>query len=114
MRRLILAFLICLLPLQSFASGVMGAKMASMNASHQIEMTDATQAPCHDAFQPMQAADQDCCGLQGMCQALCHVIAVLPSLAKMTALPSPFKVSAAFAISFQSADLSTGFKPPLL
>lgn len=110
MRRIVLAFLICLLPLQSFASGVMSAKMASM----ETQMANAVQAPCHEASQPMQAENQDCCGLQGICQALCHVIAVLPSLAEHPKSFTPTHLLAAFVATFQSADLSAGFKPPLL
>jgi hypothetical protein len=115
MRRIILVLLICLLPLQSFASGVMSAKMASMDlAMSQMEIAGSVQAPCHMTSQVEQPASQDCCGSQAMCQALCNVVAALPSLANDPQLFSSTSPIAAFAVSFQSAETRTGFKPPIL
>jgi hypothetical protein len=113
-RRIILAFLICLLPLQSFAGGVMSAKMAGMESTMAVESMPVSQDPCHTASQIEQPASQDCCGLQGVCQALCHLIAVLPVLVTPAAFSSSIHPLVAFAASFESADLGVGFKPPLL
>ncbi len=110
MRRIILAFLICLLPLQSFASMSMGVTMASMEA----QMADAVQAPCHEASQPMQAAEQDCCGMQGICQIMCHLYVGLPFSNVATVANLSFDLSLPVSARFQSADLRAGFKPPLL
>lgn len=110
MRRIFLALLICLLPLQSFAGMGMGVKMAGM----EIQMANASQAPCHEAYEPMQAADQDCCGSQAMCKAACPVAALIPSVMSATVLPKQTSLPAVLAASFQSADLRAGFKPPIL
>ena len=109
MRRIFLALLICLLPLQSFAGGVMSAKMASM----EVAMT-AVQAPCHEVLQSVQAANQDCCGSQAMCHAACPVLMTLPFAVGLVGLPKQTNSPAALAASFQSADLRAGFKPPIL
>jgi hypothetical protein len=118
MRRIVLALLICLLPLQSFASAVMSAKMASMdmtgNTMSQMQMADSAQAACHEASQTQQLASQDCCGLQGLCQLICHVVAVPPTAVASATFSAPIHPTVALATSFQSADLSAGFKPPLL
>ena len=93
----------------------MSAKMASVEASmSQLQKTDSVQAKCHEASQPMQGVDQDCCDLQGGCRTMCHVNAVLPSFQTVADLPPSFKMVDAFAASFHSADLRAGFKPPLL
>jgi hypothetical protein len=110
MRRLFAILLICLLPLQSFASVNMGVKMAGMEA----QMADVPQAPCHEASQPMQAASQDCCDLQGICQVMCHLSAGLPLSNALTLADLSHHVPHQMSARFQSADLSAGFKPPLL
>ena len=109
MRRLFLAFLICLLPLQSFAGGVMGTKMASMEV-----VMAAMQAPCHEAYQPMQATDQDCCDSQAMCKAACPVAALIPFVMNVAELPKQTSLLAVLVASFQSAEARAGFKPPIL
>ena len=88
--------------------------VAALMSQMQMAEADSVQAPCHEASQPMQAAGHDCCGLQGMCQTLCQVIALLPSFQGIVDLPAAFKIRLAFATAFQSADLSASFKPPLL
>ena len=116
MRRLLLALLICLLPLQSFAGMVMNTKMAGMESSMSMVMTtnDATQALCHKDFQPMQAASQDCCDLQGICQVMCHLSVGLPLSNVLTLADLSNHLPHQAIAQFQSADLSAGFKPPLL
>jgi hypothetical protein len=123
MRRLVLALLICLLPLQSFAGLVMNAQMAgmgsvlSMDAKHAMPAIDsvtAAQAPCHEASQPLATDNPNCCDLQGVCQALCHVV-IAPMTLPLIAVAAPVAaISSNFAVVFQSADLRLGFKPPLL
>jgi hypothetical protein len=116
MRRILLALLICLLPLQSFAGLVMNAKMAGMEAmmASQTDTTNASQAPCHEASQPMAADSQDCCGLQGVCQAMCHVV-IAPMTVSVVARSDPAAhIPSAYSAAFQSADRRAGFKPPLL
>jgi hypothetical protein len=105
MRRILLALLICLLPLQSFAGLVMNTKMAGM---------EAAQAPCHEASQPMAAESHDCCDLQGVCQALCHVVMVPMAAAAAFDLRTHSYLPRSLPTAFQSASPRAGFKPPLL
>jgi glycyl-tRNA synthetase (class II) len=107
MRRILLALLICLLPLQSFAGLVMNAKMAMSN-------TDAAQAPCHEASQPMAAESHDCCDLQGVCQALCHIVIAPVTAATAFDLRTHSYLPRSLPTAFQSASPRAGFKPPLL
>jgi hypothetical protein len=120
MRRILLALLICLLPLQSFAGLAMSTKMAGMESSMSMAMamatstTDAAQAPCHEALQPDAADSQDCCGLQGVCQAMCHVVFVpMTAIVVFHSAPAAY-ISSAYAAAYQSADVRLGLKPPLL
>ena len=110
MRRIFAILLICLLPLQSFAGAGMGVKMAGMT----VQMADAPQAPCHEASQPMQAATQDCCDLQGICQSLCHLSAGLPLSNALTLADLSHHVPHQMSARFQSADLRMAVRPPLL
>jgi hypothetical protein len=118
MRRIILALLVCLLPLQSFAGVAMDVKMASMDvsltATTQMQMADGSQAPCHMASQPEQPASQNCCGLQGVCHSLCQVFTALPMQIGLPSVHFAQNFSLAIAASFQSADPRAGFKPPIL
>lgn len=110
MRRIFAILLICLLPLQSFASVGMGVTMAGVN----MQMADAPQAICHEASQPMQVASQDCCDLQGACQAMCHLSAGLPLSNALTFADLSQSLPHRISAQFQSADVRAGFKPPLL
>ncbi len=114
MRRILAILLVCLLPLQSFAGLVMSEKMASMEAASQMQMTNAVQAPCHEASQPMQAADQDCCGSQAVCHSLCQMATSLPTAKGFLSTFALSFIPLGFVLSFQSADLRAGFKPPIL
>jgi hypothetical protein len=116
MRRLLLALLICLLPLQSFAGLAMSTKMAGMESSMSMatSTTDAAQAPCHEASHPMAADSQDCCGLQGVCQAMCHVVIVPMTATVVFHSALAAHISSAYAATYQSADVRLGLKPPLL
>jgi hypothetical protein len=110
MRRTLAILLVCLLPLQSFAGLVMSEKMASM----EVQMVDAAQEPCHKASQPMQAVDQDCCGSQAMCHSLCQMATSLPTTKGFLSTFALSFFPSGFVLSFQSADLRAGFKPPIL
>ncbi len=110
MRRLFIALLICLLPLQSFAGASMGVKMVGMG----VQMANASQAFCHEASQPMQAASEDCCSSQAMCQAACPVLMVSPFATVISGLALPVSLFVTFGALFQSADPRAGFKPPFL
>jgi hypothetical protein len=116
MRRILLSLLICLLPLQSFAGLAMSTKMAGMESSMSMatSTTDAAQAPCHEASQPLAADSQDCCGLQGVCQAMCHFVIGPMTLfvAARSALSAHNLI--AYSAAFQSAEVRLGLKPPLL
>jgi hypothetical protein len=115
MHRILAILLICLLPLQSFAGAGVSEKMACIDAAmSQMQMTGSVQAPCHEASQPMQAAEQDCCDPQAMCHSLCQMATALSTASQFF---SPFTVHfipSGFVLIFQSADLRTGFKPPIL
>ncbi len=110
MRRLFIALLICLLPLQSFAGVGMGVKMVGM----EMQMAASPQEPCHEPSQPMQAASQDCCSSQAMCQAACPVLMVSPFATVISGLALPVSPFVTFGALFQSADPRAGFKPPIL
>jgi hypothetical protein len=110
MRRIFAILLICLFPLQSFAGVGMGVKMVGMTA----QMADAPQAPCHQASQPMQAVDQDCCGSQAMCHSLCQMATSLPTVKRFLSIFALSFSPSDFVLSFQSADLRAGSKPPIL
>lgn len=115
MRRILAILLVCLLPLQSFAGLVMSEKMAGMDASmSQMQMTDSVQAPCHEASQPMQAAEQDCCGSQAMCHSLCQMATVLPTVSQFLSALIVTSVPLLYAAAFQSADLRLAVRPPIL
>ena len=116
MRRVLLALLICLLPLQSFAGLAMSTQMAGMEANMSMAMStaDAAQAPCHEASQPDAAASQDCCGTQSVCQALCHIVIAPMTLWVVSSAAPAADSPSTFAAAFQSADTRLGFKPPLL
>jgi hypothetical protein len=93
----------------------MSEKMASMDASiNQMQMTDSVQAPCHEASQPVQAADQDCCGSQAMCHSLCQMATVLPTVKGFFSTFALSFFPSRLTLSFQSADPRAGFKPPIL
>jgi hypothetical protein len=115
MHRILAILLVCLLPLQSFASGAMGMKMVSIEATmNQMQLTGSVQAPCHEASQPMQAPDQDCCGSQATCHSLCQMTTVLPTAKEFLSAFAPPFFPSRFTLSFQSADPRAGFKPPIL
>jgi hypothetical protein len=115
MRRILAVLLICLLPVQSFAGLVMSEKMASIDvATNQMQMTGSVQAPFHEASQPMQAPDQDCCGSQATCHSLCQMTTVLPTAKEFLSAFAPPFFPSRFTLSFQSADPRAGFKPPIL
>lgn len=116
MRRLLLALFICLLPLQSFAGLVMNAKMTGMELAMKsaMESPNAAQAPCHEASQPMAAESQDCCGLQGACQALCHFGVFFASMASHSFAPSQASLPQLGTTHFSSASLASLQKPPLV
>lgn len=86
----------------------MGAKMANM----EVAMA-AAQAPCHEAYQPMQAESIDCCGSQAMCKTACPTAALLSSVISIVGLPKQANPPAVFVALFQSAEASAGFKPPI-
>lgn len=116
MRRIFLALLICLLPLQSFAGLAMSTQMAGMEANMSMAMStaDAAQAPCHEASQPDAAAGQECCGTQSVCQALCHIVIAPMTLWIVSSAVPAADSPTTFSTAFQSADLCAGFKPPLI
>ena len=114
MRRILALLLICLLPLQSFAGIGMGIKMMGTDAIGQTQMADAPQAACHEAHQPMQAASQDCCDMQGVCQVMCQLNVGLPPSGALTLSNLHNYFAYSIQAKFQSAELSAGFKPPLL
>ena len=100
-RPLFIAFLVFFISLQSFAGVTMNAKMTSMSMA--MAHSDPMPMPCHD-----------CCDSQAVCQNLSQMF-VLPSmpngmqLSATAPLPPQTKL-----VSFHSADLALGFKPPIL
>jgi hypothetical protein len=109
MRRVVLAVLICLISLQSFAGELMHVKMAGTSISMDM-MTETASTSHHDS---VQMPCHDCCGSPMTCQNLSQVFVVpaasigLPEFVLVNITPSTFTAS------FQSADLALGFKPPL-
>ena len=88
----------------------MGVSMAGMA----LQITSTTQAPCHEASQPMQAEGLDCCSSQAMCHAACPVLMLPFFLGTLVGFPMHASAPASLETMFQSADPSAGFKPPIL
>jgi hypothetical protein len=122
MRRLVLALLICLLPLQSFAGLVMNAQMAgmgsvlSMDAKHAMPAMDSVttaQAPCHEASQPLASNSQDCCDSQAMCYAMCQLATFLPVQSFNFSLLTSRYAPNGLSFTFASASAHAPQKPPI-
>jgi hypothetical protein len=133
MRHLVLALMIVLLPLRSWAGDTMATQMASaVIAAESVAVhahtisTKATIDPqilvmpdCHEAVsgQPdsgkstSHETGNDHCGTCQACQ-VCHTVALLPALLEVTAvLVSPQLRPARTA--FTSAATALGQKPPI-
>jgi hypothetical protein len=113
MRNYLIIFLMCLLPLQSFAVGMAASKMGNMTASAEQAAT-----PCHDEASPAQTKHDGCCknsvSCAAVCQAMCGVFTgLIPAVAlphlPVTSEDKPLGLS----ISYISAALAQPVKPPI-
>jgi|GEM_PF-4507731 hypothetical protein len=110
MRRLLLIFLVCLIPLQSFAMS-----LAVTRISNSISMSmDQGAMPCHDMATQTIPDQEGCCSDPISCETLCSFSnALTPTFAIQHPPVSEDKPIGLF-VAFISVTLTQPVKPPIL
>lgn len=110
MRRLLLIFLVCLIPLQSFAMSLAVSKI-----SNNITMPmDQGAMPCHDMATQTAPNQEGCCSDPVSCETLCSLSNALTPTFAIQHLAMSEDKPVGLSVAFISATPTQPVKPPIL